>query len=237
MDLKKMLSPDALVNPITQLLKKKLGKKDLEIDNVSSVTDLKVYSFTAGEGGIYISDEENSRTEFIIPLLKAPNDEPYWIGFSLILKKINKKPHYYLYHVGIRIYQGQVTSDQKRKVLRAEWMIDEGTKDHAQPHWHVHNIFPKQLNELKPPKKFVEEETIVDFNLENQTDINPTNTLYNTDELKAFHFAMSSQWHKKASHNNILGSQNELIQWLDGCIDYIVNQLQYISKSIPVLEK
>jgi hypothetical protein len=118
-------------------------------------------------------------------------------------------------------YQGQISSQEKRKIFRAEWMLDKG--NHAQPHWHIHKSYSEGLLMKKAPQ-FTEEDTIMEFGAEALE-----TTSYKNDDLKNFHFAMSSRWHKNEPHNNSLNELNELVQWLDGCINYINEQLNYIS--------
>lgn len=222
MSLNKILSSDSIVNRCQEVLQKQLKNKTLKVGTTSIEKETTIFSILSGDNALTIHDEETSYKEVIIPFLKAPSEEIFWLGFSIILRKTTKN-HFSLYHVGIRVFQGKVTDLQQRKIFRAEWMIDENSGNHAQPHWHVYKAYSETFPKSDPQPQFKEQEEVLEFGASDKT-----NTEIK-DNLKDFHFAMASRWHKNESHANELKDLTELMNWLQGCTEYIANQLKYIS--------
>ena len=72
--------------------------------------------------------------------------------------------------------------------------------------------------------------------LENPETTNLENTRKNStdnswDSSTKFHFAMASQWHTKENHRVLLDKEALLYDWLVGCVQYIIEQLKYVSGS------
>lgn len=221
MTLSKILSTDAVTNRCEQVLQKKLSDKTLKLALVAHESDKSIFSITSGSGAINFTDEDIKHREVIVPFVQTPNQDLFWLGFSIVFKKVSKS-HFGVFHIGLRIVQGQVSAVEKKKIFRAEWMIDKN--NHAQPHWHIHKSYINGLDN-KTGVAFAEEDEVFEFGAETANDSEPNKK----DELKNFHFAMASRWHKKEPHNNDLTELNELVLWLEGCIDYIIEQLNYIA--------
>lgn len=223
MSLDKILSIDSIVNRCEQVLQKKLSDKSLKLEIVSQDNTKTIVSISSGTGAIQFADEEITHKEVIVPFVQAHNQELYWLGFSIVFKKVSKS-HFTLFHLGTQVYQGQISNQEKRKIFRAEWMVDKNDS-HAQPHWHVHKSFRDSF-ENKRSATFNEKEVVLEFGAETSEEMESNKI---KDQLKSFHFAMASRWHKKEHHNNELKDLNEVVLWLEGCLDYIIHQLNYIS--------
>ena len=227
MSLKSINDPASITNPLTKKLKTLLGIKDLEIEVLLRGSGEIIYAFSKGDNGKTIIDAEFNRKEFVIPIVKASTGEPYWMGYSLTFKQNKPKSHYHLFQASIRVFQGRLSDYTMNKVFRAEWMIDKEDSKNAQPHWHVHNV----LSEKYQPKfeSFDDGEAVIEFG--NEANSEPESKIsISKRDLSEFHFAMSSQWHKKGGdHFNKLDDQNSLFLWTEGCMKYIVVQLGEMS--------
>lgn len=221
MSLDKILSPDSIVNRCEQVLQKKLNDKTIKLGVIAQDSDKTIYSIQSGNGAIQFIDEEISHREVIVPYVQPADQEVFWLGFSIVLKKVSKS-HLALFHIGLRIFQGQISNIDKKKIFRAEWMIDDETR-HAQPHWHIHKSYTEKS--VKQEVRFNEGDLVLEFGNESTSDNQQPEKV---DKLKKIHFAMSSRWHKNEPHHNKIADITELTNWLNGCVDYIANQLNYI---------
>ena len=206
-----------------------------------------------------ITPDDRGNRHHIIPLLSTKSDN-YWINISLTFlpnqsKQKIKPDNFQFSGVSIRIFKGALASPDKEPVLRAEWDALKDDNNHAQPHWHVYKSFQRDdsntfkesdftssltvSNEVKDFREIIEELNLGEDQKEIFGNLEATN-LENTQEKSTdnswdystkFHFAMASQWHTKENHRVVLDKEALLYNWLVGCVQYIIEQLKYVSGS------
>lgn len=148
------------------------------------------------------------------------------LGFNFALKfnisTISPKRSFYnLTDANLRIFH---LNDSKSQLLfRAEFATNAMGQKHAQPHWQFEPYITKAIkeNDYQTVLELREEEIEV-LNLE-------------ADTLKALniskvHFAMTSDWHKPKkdqipSSYQVKISEESVVSWLDGCMNYIKSQI------------
>lgn|GEM_PF-2631179 len=151
-----------------------------------------------------------------------------WLHIAIDLNAIGTK--WRVHHISIGLLQGEAAG-QKRMLLRAEWMMhtDVDASGHGQPHWHV--LAPEN-NELKKDFEAVVESS-ADFTTflssgmdEAQANAGPGLTA----AFDHFHYAMAADWHsaKPLGPGNLLQDETAAIGWIQGCVGYIVHQLQHV---------
>lgn len=139
----------------------------------------------------------------------------YWLGASV---DVEAGRECFLKDVSLVMFEGVSSDPIKNAAFRAEWhdFNDTGCK-HAQPHWHVYSVIDESVRE---------DGSI--FGKEPQMEEFKPNILTSN---RQFHFAMGSQWHLKSdSHICQLDFEN-LYKWLDGCVNYIRGQFEYLYSS------
>lgn len=199
-------------------------------------------------------DDRGNRLQ-ILPLFPIQSNSEYWINISLTFLSNQSKPkikpeNSELAGVSIKIFKGALASAKKELLFRAEW---DALKDnnHAQPHWHVCKSFQTRDSNVFKESDFTSSlsNEVKDFGakdltsrgnqeevLENLEETNFENEQKNIkendwDSATKFHFAMASQWHTSNSNHRIVLAQETLPDWLVGCVQYIQEQLKYVSGS------
>jgi len=235
--------------------------KNCELGFIELQKDSNRYSFTLipkNSNGSIAPDDRGNR-HHIIHLLSTKSDT-YWLNISLTFlpsqSKQKTKPESFQFSgISIRIFKGALASADKEPVLRAEWDALKDDNNHAQPHWHVYKSFQTAdsntfkesdftssltlSNEVKDFGEIIEQlnlgeaqkeifENPEETNLEN-TQEKPTDNSW--DYSTKFHFAMASQWHDKENHRVVLDKEALLYEWLGRCVQYIIEQLKYVSGS------
>jgi hypothetical protein len=147
------------------------------------------------------------------PLLGT--QELFWVGVTLDFRYIS--PAFRLTSVGVIIFKGLASGDERVPFLRAEWHCSEDdlAASHAQPHWHVYPT-PERTTD-----RFGEEDSeVYEFG---ETDSGPQETA----PALPFHFAMCATWQlgNKGFHKGAIQKTSELADWLGGCIGYIASEL------------
>ncbi len=159
--------------------------------------------------------EAGDRVYSVIPFYPTINSR-YWLGASVDVE-IGRKCD--LKNVSLVVFEGEASSALKKPAFRAEWdYIDPlQTIKHAQPHWHVYSVIDKDVEDMG--STFEPEPQVKEFKPKS------------SDTVRRFHFAMDSQWHMaKNSHTCQLDFDN-LCKWLDGCVNYIRGQFDYLYSS------
>ncbi|UOV00183.1 hypothetical protein [Pseudoxanthomonas mexicana] len=151
-----------------------------------------------------------------------------WLHVAIDLNATGAK--WRVNHISIGLLQGDAAGD-KRMVMRAEWMMhkDEDHSGHGQPHWHV---LAPELNELKDDFDAMVETTagFEEFLSGEPDDAGSKSGQYPANAFDHFHYAMAADWHvaKPVGPGNILQDESAAIGWLQGCVGYIVHQLNHI---------
>jgi hypothetical protein len=169
----------------------------------------------------YFSSYDSSMAEagdrvYPVVLFCMSGTSKYWLGLSIDVR-LGHKCH--LENVSLVVFEGESSDAAKTPAFRAEWDYtnESAESKHAQPHWHVYSV----IDELAAGNNdaFDPEPKVKDFKT------------VGSGTGKRFHFAMASQWHEsKCSHTCHLDFDN-VCKWLDGCVDYIRGQFEYLHSS------
>lgn len=171
------------------------------------------------------SNIKHDNNDYNVATFKLLNN----LGFNFALKfniyiKSTKKLIYTLTDANLRIFH---LNDNKSQLLfRAEFATNEMNKSHAQPHWQFEPYITKAVN-VNDYNAILElrdyEYEITDFVEDSPIALN----------ISKIHFAMTSDWHK-AKKDQILKAhcviidEDNVVDWLDGCMNYIENQLKML---------
>jgi len=171
------------------------------------------YYFGSEDGSMA---ETGDRVYSVVPFFETEAAK-YWLGVSVDVaagRKLN------LRGVSLVVFEGgEASSAVKTPAFRAEWDYTDAHQlnRHAQPHWHVYSVIDKSLEEME--STFEPEPQVKEFKPKRFS------------ASRQFHFAMGSQWHvAKDSHTCELDFDN-LYKWLDGCVNYIRGQFDYLYSS------
>jgi hypothetical protein len=173
---------------------------------------------TRPHGRYYFSSEDGSRAEAgdrvysVIPFYQSP-DTKYWLGVTM---DVAEGRDLNLLGVSLVMFTGNTSSEAKVPAFRAEWdRFDPAlTNPHAQPHWHVYSLIDESGDNVNI--EFSPELCVKEFNAKTSVD------------LKQFHFAMGAQWHIAGNTHSCQLDFANLSKWLDGCINYIRAQFEYL---------
>lgn len=220
-----------------------LEVKELEFIELSKDSKRYIYALTNNKSGIEFATDDRGNKHHVIRLLPKILDYTYWINISLtFLPKFNNskskvKPDIFQFSgVSIRVFKG-LTTDDKEPLFRAEWDVLKDDNNHAQPHWHIYKSFlirNSNTSEKLSFESLLKSNEVQDFGASTE----PNNFADENADLKEqqdwddstkFHFAMASQWHEKEGKHRFDIDQDSLLCWLEGCIQYIKEQLQYVS--------
>lgn len=217
-----------LTNACRKVLRDYLHDDTIQL-NTRHESEKKFISIEGGKGSPVIDVTTNNRY-WVVPIFPTEENNLFWIGFSLIFKKRIELDSHELLGASIRFYKGLATDSRKLPIFRAEWDIPKGDNKHEQPHWHIYPQEKYFLNDHPVAKDFLtllkEDELSTGF-LEVKQEAKDT-TLKDLN-LQDFHFAMASLWHNGKDEKVIL-KEDYLVPWLKGCLNYIKEQLVYISQ-------
>ena len=242
-------------------LKLSLDNRPLKFTEVFQNSEKCIFALLARDstGSFTIDDRDNKH--HVVPLLAVGTDTYWLNLCLTFLPKLNQSnqeisPKKFQFSgASIRIFKGLATEYKKEPLFRAEWDLLKQDNNHAQPHWHVYKSFQtRDLNtKAEDFKSLIESnkvqdfgEVVTDFNAGEQgdnfltentevTDLKDNQEIIREDEWDSatkFHFAMASQWHIPiGTHRVVLAQEALLYSWLIGCIQYIKEQLLYVSRS------
>jgi hypothetical protein len=242
-------------------LKPSLDKRPLKFIKVFRNSEKYIFSLLASDStGSFTTDDRDNR-HHVVPLLAVGTDTYWLNLSLTFLPQFDQSKQetspkeFQFSGVSIRIFKGLATEYKKEPLFRAEWDLLKKDNNHAQPHWHVYKSFQAKDSDTKSIDfesliKSIEVqdfgEVVVDFNAnEKEDDFLAENTegtnLQDNQEIPTenewdsatkFHFAMASQWHlPDGNHRLVLAQDILLYSWLTGCIQYIKDQLLYVSGS------
>jgi len=222
--------PGTIATKCQMILQSLLKNKEIQV--VARHEGDKVhYEVQAGNGISEVTADKN--TYWIVPLIFSNEGTQYWLNFSLTFIKIEEKSSFIFAGTSLRVFKGLLTQ-QKEICFRAEWGSPKQNDSHHHPHWH---IYPEQryyLNNTPLAKDFVsmiqQEKETSEFV---KTVVGENGEVSGAEEVKIdlsyFHFAMSSQWH--LGENSPIAVKEEYFpKWLNGALQYIISQLEYLSK-------
>jgi len=239
-------------------LKPLLDKRELDFISLQPDSHRYIFALITKDSNSLITTDDRGNRHHIIPLLSTISGI-YWLNISLTFlpvfsqskQKVNPQSFQFS-GVSIRVFKGLATENKKEPLLRAEWDILKDDNNHAQPHWHVYKSFQiRNLNTTASDfESLIEADEVQDFGTfveklnsnerENdfQESLEQSNTENGQVSLKEndwdfatkFHFAMASQWHVTGGTHRIVIDQEALLySWLAGCVQYIKEQLLYVS--------
>jgi len=242
-------------------LKLSLDKRPLKFIEVVRNSEKYIFSLLASDStGSFTTDDRDKR-HHVVPLLAVETDTYWLNLSLTFLPKFDQSKQetspkeFQFSGASIRIFKGLATEYKKEPLFRAEWDLLKQDNNHAQPHWHVYKSFQtRDLNtKAEDFKSLIESnkvqdfgEVVTDFNAGEQgdnfltentevTDLKDNQEIIREDEWDSatkFHFAMASQWHiPTGTHRVVLAQEALLYSWLTGCIQYIKEQLFYVSRS------
>jgi len=120
----------------------------------------------------------------------------------------------------LSVFKGTEADDYKQQIFRAEWNYYENDSSHPQPHWHFYSnseveYLKKQFSEIVENDKgsFLSE-------LANESQSKMRN-------VTKMHFAMNSQWQIRKGHSCSLESATTFINWFDGLLGHLKEELAY----------
>lgn len=190
---------------------------------------------TQGGGELYRLDGQDATLAeekypySVIPVLRPLMGQPrYWLGAAIRVEHAGRGTS--LAHVSMTIVEGIASDPRKRPLIRTEWDCRPASRvgKHAQPHWH---IYPSSLT-TRPSgadETFQADDTVREFDTSADG--------YELDERSAstwsggehFHFAMAVRWHIDGPEApNELVDSERLIQWLQGCVRYTLEELTFL---------
>ncbi|MEA5617848.1 hypothetical protein VB711_08350 [Cronbergia sp. UHCC 0137] len=237
--------PDAktVLQLCTNRIKPVLNVKELEFIELQKDSKRYIYELTNNKSGIVFATDDRGNKHRVIRLLPEILNYIYWINISLTFlpvfnnPKLKVKPDSFQFSgVSIRVFKGFITDD-KEPLFRAEWDVLKDDNNHAQPHWHIDKSFLIRnfnTSEKLSFESLLKSNEVQDFG----ASIEPNNFADDNADLKEqrdwdnstkFHFAMASQWHEKGGKHRFDIDKDSLFCWLEGCIQYIKEQLQYVS--------
>jgi hypothetical protein len=237
--------PDAktVLQLCTNRIKPVLNVKELEFIELQKDSKRYIYELTNNKSGIVFATDDRGNKHRVIRLLPEIPSYTYWINISLTFlpilnkSKSNVKPESFQFSgVSIRVFKGLATED-KEPLFRAEWDVLKDDNNHAQPHWHIYKSFLMRdfdTSEKLSFESLLKSNEVQDFGASTE----PNNFADENSDLKEqkdwddstkFHFAMASQWHEKGGKHRFDIDKDSLLCWLEGCIQYIQEQLRYVS--------
>jgi hypothetical protein len=162
-------------------------------------------------------------TYHVVPFL--PLDDigiTYWLAVGMQFDFFEGSR---IFHdASIFIFEGTYSDEKKIPILRAEWGISEDGL-HAQPHWHV---YPSYINRVIVPFITSSKEEATEFVPEQVVKDTTYDDIEEKDVTK-FHFAMGSLWHLNGQGAHVIeASEDGLVKWIGGCLEYIKVQLHYM---------
>lgn len=197
---------------------RKTTAKTLSMPHVS----YKAYTLQRGLGWCFSCPgasqaEAGNRIYEVMPFATI-NSKSYWLGIIVELIFINRA--YRLSNTSMILFEGEGSDPIKIPILRAEWNVPnpDVISIHAQPHWHVYssNLTQIQTDDSQLFRTTIEIKPFEDPEVKNR------------NLCDKFHFAMASQWHISGRGlQRIELSQDGLCKWVDGCLNYIQDQLSY----------
>jgi hypothetical protein len=148
----------------------------------------------------------------------------YWLAVGIQFDFF--KGYHKFHDASLFIFEGTYNDEKKMPILRAEWGIsDDGL--HAQPHWHVYQSY---INREIAPFIISSKSEATDFMPEQVVKDNGYSDDVEEKDTTKFHFAMSSFWHLKGQGAHVVkASEDGLVKWVDGCLEYIITQLRYMA--------
>lgn len=162
----------------------------------------------------------DQRNNYQIARFKALDN----IGFNFSLKFYvdqisEKKLAYNLTDANIKIFA--LIGDRKQLLFRAEFAMTKPDKNHAQPHWQFEPYISRAI-------KDTDYNSFIELKSEEVRLFEETPALNNYN-ISKFHFCMTSDWHKpqkeQLKNSHIIPiSEDNVIHWLDGCLQNIVEQ-------------
>ena len=174
--------------------------------------------------GAAVASAYSGRSYRVVPL-HATWTYDYWIGAVVRYVLIGGLP--VLDAVGLPVFRGERTDDQKVALFRIEWDCPAGVAQgrHAQPHWHVYSASVETIPELDELNAVA---PLVNFG-DAPTEEGSVERSRQYD-FGRFHFALAARWHLSESDAHLTQPvAATLPTWIGSCVDYVAQQLDYLA--------
>ena len=170
----------------------------------------------------------NDREE--ISVLKWFDD--FWMYFEIRFIPANVKENqenfiqiddkYYQINLSLSIFQGVYSDLIKTQLFRAEWDNYCNNKKHPQPHWHIYP-FKYDYKTYQDFKTFMKNKDEPGFEK-----FIKLKTKQEIIDISNLHFAVNGQWSINNGHIHVIENVNILFNWLNGILNHIKEQLEYV---------
>jgi len=201
------------------VLAKLFSDKDIDFQRSDSPNEI---IFELRGKGAYSYQAEESRC--VAYPVKINDEEIFLISLGVLFSRIAQQNSFLFSGISLKVYKP--ISGKIICLFRAEWDQVKEATIHAQPHWHAHfTDFERKKDEIINGKEFKSEEVQEFEEVIEQKVVGIEDLTY----FSKFHFAMSADWHNAGKHLFRLRDEIALANWLEGCLKYIIEQLQYVS--------
>lgn len=215
----KFRDPNLLLNLCKDIIKDIIDDNTIAFEYHHNLGNREIYLLAGGKNGSRIMVNDLKSEDWAVPIVITKNGNIYWLGISISFSYQNQ--FYEIFQISLKVYEGIFTSEIKNLVFRAEWGTLGENNLHAQPHWHFHGW--TSLQKIQITEERWTEEKILTFE-EDGSGANHT-----LDELKYFHFAMSSSWHDSEICQMEFEDEKRVKNWLKSCLKYVMQQFEYLT--------
>lgn len=129
------------------------------------------------------------------------------------------KDEFFRVNTSISVFEGTAEDRKKKQLFRAEW-DNFDNKLHAQPHWQIHPVTSGDIDTFS--------HYVTSSAFENL--VVPVNPNLGAIDIRRFHFAMSALWSTGGDASHRINSGDILVNWINGVINYIRDELKYCSE-------
>jgi len=205
---------------ILQTLKRILDAENFGFEPVPSRRGIE-YGFVGSD----TSSAYAGRAYRVVPLLRTWTYD-YWL--AVVVRYVLSGGIPVLDAVGITVFRGDRTDDQKLPLFRVEWDCPSGTAQgrHAQPHWHVYNATVEHAPELDGLSSGA---PLLDFGATQA--LQEPNKAGGHADFARFHFALAARWHLRDANAHLTQPDAAALpSWVGECVMYIAQQLEYLAE-------
>lgn len=209
-------SPDSLADECSDVLRDVLNASTVGF--VEEPTSRGVAYLSVGAGATQAL--AGNRNYKVLPFHKSSNVGRFWI--AAILRFLPHQRDFQLIDLSVVLFKGAAQDSEKSPLLRAEWGSMKHYENHAQPHWHV---YPEDPAGYFLDRGFLEEAVQVE-EFSPGTESNSAQVV--EKEIPSLHLAMAAGWHNgSSSTHRVPISSAKAVDWLDGCIRYMREQIEH----------
>jgi hypothetical protein len=207
-----MLDLKKIINEINRIGGNFFLESTFYLNQVSAIP-LK-FSSTGDCMSIAVNNNKNANEQ--IKVVKWFDD--FWIYIEIMFSNVNSKKINTFFTLSV--FEGEANDDIKNQLFRAEWDSYDNNSMHPQPHWHFYSN-SKIENFVG---EFIELIDKPDSGFEQLLNEEKTKGI----DLVKFHFAMCASWNNNLGHIHEISDETILINWFQGLLFHIKNQLEYV---------